>query len=162
MKIKVRNMTTGTITVFHRAVYPGQVMEVSQAQLEQLYERYPGAFQEIVKGCPGEAEAEKAAKAFAEVMLEPEPADEPLVEIAEEKPVAYTLTDVKGIGSKIAGRLKEAGVPTLETLAVLGEEDVDAVAEKSGLSRDDLANWVAQAQELLGGMRWRVGEGIGA
>ena len=61
--------------------------------------------------------------------------------------VAYKLTDVKGVSSIAAERLKEAGIDSIEALAVTPAR---VLAEILGVSEDKAARIAQSARELLG------------
>ena len=61
--------------------------------------------------------------------------------------MAYKLTDVKGVSSIAAERLKEAGIDSIEALAVTPAR---VLAEILGVSEDKAARIAQSARELLG------------
>ena len=95
------------------------------------------------------AAAEAAAEPEPEI--EPEPAAE-AAPVAEPAPVHDTLTEIKGIGPKMAARLAEAGVTSYAQIAAWGDADIARMEESLGgmpgaIVRQD---WVGQAKALAG------------
>lgn len=58
-----------------------------------------------------------------------------------------TISDIEGIGEIYAGKLKEAGVTTIEKLLEMGAEKKgrNDIAEKTGISEKQILNWVNRA-----------------
>ena len=60
------------------------------------------------------------------------------------------LIDLNGIGDATAKILKEAGVDTLEKLAVIEEENAKEFSESTeGITFKDMKNWIAQAKKSI-------------
>lgn len=71
-------------------------------------------------------------------------------EIVPEEPVENDLTEIKGVGPKMAARLAEAGVTTYSQIAAWSTETVAQMNEQLGClpGMIERAEWVRQAQDL--------------
>ena len=59
-----------------------------------------------------------------------------------------TSTDINGIGPKFAEQLVAAGIPNIAALAIISDDQRDAL--KDEIKGDDMDAWVEQAQTLSG------------
>ena len=97
-----------------------------------------------------EAEAEPTAEskepdaALAED-VERDATDVDEVEVQEDEPT--DLETVPGIGPSYADRLRDAGVPSAEALAVA--DDPEGLADQIGVSTDRLETWIGNADDVL-------------
>ena len=72
-----------------------------------------------------------------------------------ETPVATDLTQIKGLGPKLAATLAEHGVTRVDQIAGLSQGDADALDAKLGTFRGRMARdrWIEQAKLLAAGDR---------
>ncbi len=95
---------------------------------------------EVVAPAPPPAEATPEPAAVAKPAPKPEPA-----------PVPDDLTQIKGIGPKIAAALSDAGLVSFAQIAAIAEDEITPLEERIGaipgrILRDD---WRGQARALL-------------
>ncbi|RED12963.1 helix-hairpin-helix domain-containing protein [Pontivivens insulae] len=71
-------------------------------------------------------------------------------EIAEH--VIDDLTQIKGVGPKMANELNELGITTLREIAEMGERQIDELSAQLSAFRDRPVrdDWVGQAKALMG------------
>ncbi len=67
-------------------------------------------------------------------------------------PTMDDLTELRGVGPKVAQALRAAGITTFEQIAGWSEEDIEKIAPqiKTAVGRIKKADWVGQAQKRLG------------
>ncbi len=98
---------------------------------------------EAKKEKPVKVEKKKAVKPKKKV-VEKVKASKPKVSKKMEKTIP--LTDIKGLGSKTATRLEDAGV---KSGAGLAKANLEKLAEKTGIAQKVLERYAAEASKLL-------------
>lgn len=78
----------------------------------------------------------------------------------ESTPAEDDFQRVKGVGPKISGLLRDAGITTFEQLSALSVEELTAVLQPAGIGAERLSkqDWIGQAAELAAEERSAVPE----
>lgn len=136
----------------HCHVLGGELKQQREQFAQKLAEQEAaeGSQESPVGGVLSESDAEPERSAIEE---QPKPAEEPAEAAAAGNGASDEideLTDIRGIGKVIAGKLRELGIYRYEQLASLNEDDLDRVQVlipdfERRMRRD---NWMEQAQAL--------------
>lgn len=122
--------------------------EPAEAEVEHHQEE-PAAFMSILPADIVESQTVREPEPMAEqaMVIDLAPQD-PVIEL--QTPVADDLTQIRGIGPKIAAMLNERGITTFRQIAALDEHQIEELGEALGSFRGRIVrdDWMGAARAL--------------